>query len=96
MLALGPIVPVEAVADAITVVAVTSPRAVSSGLVTIPLQNIWTRRTLKQRTIRASASEIAHAAYLLVGIPGSRVGTAGLGCELLLCVAHACVGTPVG
>lgn len=79
VLALGAVVAVEAVADAITVVAETSAGAIAAGFIAVSLENIRTRGAFVKGAVRTSASKVTDAANLLLSVPGSSVGARRLG-----------------
>jgi hypothetical protein len=89
VLASGAVVPSEALARAVRVVAQTTARAVTPLGGTIPLHHIRARRTLHQRAVGAAAAEIAHASDVLGRVPRSVVHTLSFKGKLLLSEAYA-------
>mmetsp|Transcript_20671 Transcript_20671/g.41975 ORF Transcript_20671/g.41975 Transcript_20671/m.41975 type:complete len:240 (+) Transcript_20671:164-883(+) len=96
VLALGAVVAVEAAADARGVVAQPAARAVAPGLISIALEHVRAGGALIQGAVGSAAPQIAHAAYLLLGVPGGGVGAASLHGELLLREAHTGVAASIG
>ena len=96
VLALGAVVAGEALADAGGVVAGSSAGAVAALGVAVSLEHIGAGGALHEGAVGASAAEIAHAAHVLLGVPGGGVCAVSLGGELLLGEAHSGVGAGVG
>jgi hypothetical protein len=79
MLAARSVVPGEAPAEALGVVADPTPRAIAALLVAVSKKSVWAVRALLQGAVRTSEADVAHAPCLLHGVPWGRVGSACLG-----------------
>jgi len=95
VLAVGSIEAREARASSIGIVADTSSRAVTSGLVTISVKRIGTRGALLELASRSSVPGIAEAPDVLHVIPRSVVGATRLDSQVLLRPASTTVVTVV-
>lgn len=95
VLAVGSIEAREARASSIGIVADTSSRAVTSGLVTISVKRVGTGGALLQLARRSSVPSIAEAADVLHVIPRRVVGATSLDSQMLLRPASTTVVTVV-
>jgi len=95
VLAVGSVEAREARASSIGIVADTSSRAVTSGLVTISVKRIGTRGALLELASRSSVPGIAEAPDVLHVIPRRVVGATSLDGQMLLRPASTTVVTVV-
>ena len=87
----GAEVALEALAEARRVVTDTTARAIPAEVVALAEEHISTRWALFERTVRTTGAKVAHAANVLVCVPGVRVGLGCLVGELFLLDAAAAV-----
>lgn len=86
----------EAVAEPHRVVADASPGAVTTRLVSVAIERVWTRGALTELTRRSSVSGITQATHLLVGVPRAGVSTPSLCSKNLLWTARTVIAALVG
>ena len=81
----------EAVTGSLSIIAKTTARAVTAGLVSSSLHDIRTRGALNQGAVGATATNVAHAPHMLVVIPGISVGSGSLKGKSFLSKAYSSI-----
>jgi hypothetical protein len=86
----------KARASTVCVAADTAARAVSAGFIAVAIEGIGAGGALLEVASGAAVALVAEAAHVLHRVPGSAVGTPGLGGEVLLRPAGAAVVAVLG